>query len=739
MRLEFGTQPAAISVSPGRYSYHVYIYIFICIFICIYIYIFICICIRGCFGYPFETQKGLLGVIYYVMIGTSESDIQRGRIFMTELAVHNLKVSINGENGYTIEKIEYDDAEILRGIPFHEFNTSVCHCNAEELTIIEQTPERIVVSLSAKTEYFHADETIFIGDSHIERKQTYRITKDFHGHFLQRFTIKGSDIRYTYPIHVYEAPISQVPPLRQDISWAVPLPAHVWHTDENVIVYGVNQNEGRGSPDAFQTEDTETLSIGVRYPDRTGQAEGFAFYTGSRPLGDADFSKGQTVILTEFVMAKKREDEPLLEAEKMAAQILLKEPPAPIDYAGVSQKLAGYFKNCGLWEEDVFGKGCGWFRNMWTYTAFGTPKKDPYYDLGWGEGYGAATISALARYMERTGDDFSKQIDQMSRGMWFFLREQKVPGAYYDRYFEKTKEFCDFTVDKRIWTHSLGEIGLQLIQLYHDVPDYREDVRTIWFNTAKDIADFMLTQQKADGDINDGFEADNREANPKPHRIPARAVFCGLWVHLYRFTKDQKYLNAARRLALAVKPEIDRYEFFNQMIDAFGHSSNPPSPIEIYDGENSAYALQGLTELYLETKDEEILSLCKKCAAYLISWMYFYNIDTGHNGVTRGGTVCRMPDYPLLYLGAGSFGYVPLVRLSKATGDAFYHRMAAELLTCVSKYFFSAPGKPFDNGLVHAIDQSNCLYWGPDKAGQLDTGMTSGMALMLMEYTIKFV
>jgi uncharacterized protein YyaL (SSP411 family) len=294
-------------------------------------------------------------------------------------------------------------------------------------------------------------------------------------------------------------------------------------------------------------------------------------------------------------------------------------------------------------------------------------------------------------------------------------------------------------VDKRIWSHSLGEIGLQLIQLYHDVTDYREDIRSIWFDTAKDIGDFMITKQKNDGDINDGFDVYNHEANPKPHRIPARAIFCGLWVHLYRHTKDQKYLDAAHRLAFVVKPEIDKYEFFNQMIDAFGHSSNPPSPIEIYDGENSAYALQGLCELYVETRDDEILSLCKKCAAYIISWMYFYNLDTGHNGITRGGTVCRMPDYPLLYLGAGSFAYVPLVKLSKVTGDAFYHQMATELLTCVSKYFFSAPGKPFDNGLVHAIDQSNCLYWGPDKAGQLDTGMTSGMALMLMEYTIKFV
>ena len=73
---------------------------------------------------------------------------------------------------------------------------------------------------------------------------------------------------------------------------------------------------------------------------------------------------------------------------------------------------------------------------------------------------------------------------------------------------------------------------------------------------------------------------------------------------------ERHWTDRAARLARAVAPEIERYGFENQMIDAF------EAPIDIPDGEGAYYALEGLVPLYEAVRSPEVLALCRKAAAF---------------------------------------------------------------------------------------------------------------------------
>ena len=164
------------------------------------------------------------------------------------------------------------------------------------------------------------------------------------------------------------------------------------------------------------------------------------------------------------------------------------------------------------------------------------------------------------------------------------------------------------------------------------------------------------------------------------------------------------------------------------MIDGLGSPG-----VEFMDGEAAYYALEGLAPLYELTRDSSVLSLCRKAAAFGIAWTYFFDLPTAHNGVARGGQCCRMPDFPLLYPIGPAKAVEPLLTLFRATGDSFYERMAGEMAYFIASYQIDAPGQPWHGGIIHAIEQHTGKHWGPDKCGQVDTGMATGNSLAAIE------
>jgi hypothetical protein len=419
---------------------------------------------------------------------------------------------------------------------------------------------------------------------------------------------------------------------------------------------------------------------------------------------------------------------------------LLAAPPPRADFAAVIAGLVGFYKHCELWEPDALGTGRGWFSNMWVHTQAGTARKrgemSGYYDFGWGEGIAVEMMLGAVRYWQRTGDkSLLPYVNEMTRSFELFKRAPGGAQPYFDR--SDGNRFGDFLMDlvpgRRIWTHSLGHTGSQLLQMFQAAPNYPDAAaRREWLAAATCMARFLATHQQADGDLQDIFDDNDAEVNRKPHRITARAVVCGLWVRLGQVTGEREWTDRAMRLAHAVAPAIDRYEYYNQMLDGV------ITPTEFVDGEAAYYVLEGLVPLAAATHDPGVVALCRKAAAFGFAWTYCYDLPRAHNGIARGDQCCRMGDFPLLYPIGPAKAMTPLLELHTLTGDAFFLRMAAEAAAFLSQWQMHAPGKPWDGGMIHALGQYCGKHWGPALEGQVDTGMATGNSLAALEAWLAY-
>ncbi|MHB9133821.1 MAG: hypothetical protein ACYDBB_22375 [Armatimonadota bacterium] len=662
---------------------------------------------------------------------------------MLTFANDTLCLTIEDGAGYHLESIALRTPDgwttLAQGIAGQEFSTSLGGANAVSCAV-ESGDGTVVLRLNGHGDGWDAEETITLhaDPPSVRREQTYRFTHDCQGAVHPGCRVAtDAEIRYTYPLNAYDQPIAGVPPLRAPVDWALPLPCHIWHTGQWVAIYGIDRSVSAGTLD-FQPSDQGTSAILRAYYPDSGEPGPEPFCIPLQPT-EAQFQAGDSLTLTEVWAAALLQagDDALFEAERLAAAILLRQPAPPADLEAVADGVAEFYRHCELWNPDALGEGRGWFSNMWVFTQSGTPAKSGwmsgYFDFGWGEGIAVEAMLGIIRHWRRTGcADLLPYVDEMSRNIPLFQRAPGDDQPYFDR--SDGTRFGDFLMDhvpgSRIWTHSLGHTGSQLLQLYLENPNYPNPVaREEWITAAGSIARFFARQQQPDGDLCDIFDDGDGEVNRKPHRITARVVVCGLWTLFAQVTGDTTYLDRALRLAKAVGPEIERFEFYNQMIDGIYAPE-----AEYIDGEAAYYALEGVAPLYAATRDPFVLNLCRKAAAYGISWTYFYDVPQAHRGIARGGQCCRMPDFPLLYPIGPAKAITPLLWLYDATGDAFFRRMAEEMVTFLGHYRMDAPGKPWDGGMIHAIGQYCGKHWGPDLGGQIDSGMATGNSLAAIEY-----
>jgi len=623
---------------------------------------------------------------------------------------------------------------VAQGVAGAEFATSVACTNATTCTLADNE-----LRLAAVTEWWEATAVITL-DPHqpiLRRRQTYRFRKTCHAAIHPGWRIPATPhLRYTYPLRAWEQPLGGLPPCRVAVDWALPFPFHVWHDDEFVAMYGLDKNSSPGTLDFIPLQPDGFATLRVYYPD-TGQSHPTPRSVPIAPTLTT-FPAGTEVTLVEILAVKSLAvgEEPLLAAERLATGILLRTPPRPVDWEAVANRLAGFYHHCELWEPDALGTGRGWFSNMWVRTHTGPAKKrgemSGYFDFGWGEGVAVEMMLGAVRHWQRTGDtSLLPYVDEMSCNMDFFKRAPGDDQPYFDR--TDGQRYGDFLMDhvpgRRIWTHSLGHTGSQLLQLYQAAPDYPQaETQAAWLSAAQSMAGFFARQQRADGDLNDIFDDHDREANTKPHRITARAVVCGLWVRLAQITGEVAWTQRARRLAQAVAPSISRYEYYNQMLDGIISPT-----VEYADGEAAYYVLEGLVPLYAETRDPAVLRLCHQAVAYGIAWTYFYDLPKAHNGIARGGQCCRTNDLPLLYPIGPAKAMTPLLDLHALTGDAWFKEMAQEAATFIGHWQMRDPGQPWDGGMIHALGQYCGAHWGPDLAGQIDSGMATGNSLAALE------
>lgn len=642
-------------------------------------------------------------------------------------------------SGYGIKRISAGKAlayrVLLEGRAGHEFVTGQSSGDALHCDVQKGSDGNWVAELSGETEGWTARERIVLSPDqpYVKREQTYTFKQALRTAIRPGFVLPSDpDLRYTFALKAHEVDPACLSPLRAAVDWAVPFPFHVWHVPGLVALYGLDKRSSFGTLD-FMPAGRSGSILSVYYPDSAGTQPGAPVLP-----QEIDWPAGAIITLTEIIAVQPLADdeEPLLEAERLAAGLLLHPPVPRPPVAGVADRMADFYRRCELWEPNALGVGQGWFSNMWIRTQTGPARKrgemSGYFDLGWGEGIAVESMLGMIRHWKRTGaTDLLAYVNTMSRNLDRFKRAPGDAQPYFDR--SDGTRFGDFLMDvvpgSRIWTHSLGHSGSQLLQMYAAAPDYPQpDIRAAWLSAAGSMARFLGAHQRPDGDLQDIFDEHNAEVNRKPHRITARAVVCGLWVRWGHIQGDPEWIQRAERLVAAVAPEINRYEYYNQMLDGIYAPD-----VEYVDGEAAYYVLEGLVPLYAATRRADLLALCRKAAAFGIAWTYFYNVPRAHQGVARGGQCCRMDDFPLLYP-IGSAKALPLfLDLYALTGDSLFKVLAGEAAAFISSWQMEAPDKPWDGGMIHALGQYCGKHWGPDLAGQVDTGMATGNSFAALE------
>lgn len=629
---------------------------------------------------------------------------------------------------------------LLDGETGGEFVTSLGGINATACATRHLADGTWEAALSGKNDDWEASETLTLapGQPFLRRVQTYRFTREVEGAICPGFKLRAEPhLLYTYPLRAWEQPLVGLKPIRACADWALPFPFHIWHDDAFVALYGLDKTVSPGTIEFVPADRGASAALRVYYPDWHPTPAVYSRAIDTTP-GSTTFTAGTVLTFHEIVAAKPlvAGDEALMEAERIAADVMLRTVPPPVDYARTADGIAGFYKHCDLWNPDALGQGRGWFSNMWVRTQTGSAKKSGemsgYFDFGWGEGIAVEAMLGIVKRWKRTGDtSLLPYVDEMSRNMELYKRASGDDQPYYDR--TDGKRYGDFMMDhlpgSRIWTHALGHTGSQLLQIYQAAPDYpNAATREAWLAAARSMAGFLAKHQNPDGDLQDIFDENDREVNAKPHRIAARAVVCGLWARLAQVTGDAAWTVRAERLAVAVAPEIGRYEYVNQMMDSIVSPNH-----EYTDGEAPYYVLEGLVPLYAVTRKASVLALCKKAAAFAMGWTYFYNLPQAHQGVARGGQCCRMPDLPLLYPIGPAKAMTPLLELHALTGDVWFETMAREAADFMGCWAIKAPGQPWDGGMIHALGQYCGKHWGPDLAGQIDSGMATGNSLAALE------
>lgn len=637
---------------------------------------------------------------------------------------------------------------VLSGEPGREFATTMGAAGASRCDVRRSADGTWEAHLAGSGPGWEAREELTLrpGEPLLRRCQTYRFTTACEAAICPGFRVRIDPAsRYAYPLRAHEQPLADLPPLRAAVDWALPFPFHVWHDGAVLALYGLDKRSSPGTLDFAPVTGTNEVRLGVYYPDTAAQPTEMGAAGFGQPLspGLTHVAAEAEITLQEILGARllAADEEPLLEAERLAAGLLLDVPPALADVAAVATGIAAFYRHCELWEPDALGPGRGWFSNMWVHTQAGTAAKrgemSGYYDLGWGEGIAVEMMLGAVRYWQRTGDaGLLPFVDTMTRSIECFRRAPGPDQPYFDR--SDGRRFGDFLMDhvpgQRIWTHALGHTGSQLLQVWQAAPEYPDAaVRQEWLAAASSMAGYLARQQQAAGDLHDIFDECDREVNTKPHRITARAVVCGLWARLGQITGNADWTERALRLAAAVAPAIQRYEYTNQMLDGI---ISPTT--EYVDGEAAYYVLEGLVPLYAVSREPSVLALCRKAAAFAIAWTYFHDLPHAHRGKARGGQCCRMGDYPLLYPIGPAKAMTPLLDLYTLTGDRLFATLAAETAAFISAWQVDAPGKPWHGGMIHALGQYCGKHWGPGLEGQVDTGMATGNSLAALEAWLKY-
>jgi len=214
---------------------------------------------------------------------------------------------------------------ILEGIAGQEFATTVGSANAATCEKKRTADGGWEIRLQGRCDAWEASEIITLSPKQpiAYRQQTYRFHQACEAAIQPGFRIQADpDIRYTFPLRAHEQPLADLKPMRTMADWALPLPFHVWHNEKHVALYGLDKSVSVGTLDFTPVADGYA-TLRAYFPDTCPQKD----WALPAIPGATKFAVGEEVTMTEVFAARPlvAGEEPLLEAERLAAEILFRQ------------------------------------------------------------------------------------------------------------------------------------------------------------------------------------------------------------------------------------------------------------------------------------------------------------------------------------------------------------------------------------------------------------------------------
>ena len=180
------------------------------------------------------------------------------------------------------------------------------------------------------------------------------------------------------------------------------------------------------------------------------------------------------------------------------------------------------------------------------------------------------------------------------------------------------KEFVDYNTNYEEQVHSIRRQSEGIYAMLHFLQYEKKNGRKHpeWEKRIKGMLDTFLQLQNNDGSFPRKFKDDLSIVDKSGGSTPSATVPL---VMGYKYFKDKRYLNSAKKTASYLETEIiSKSDYFSSTLDA-----------NCEDKEASLYAATATYYLALVTKGiehEHYVSLSKKAAYFALSWYYVWDV-----------------------------------------------------------------------------------------------------------------
>lgn len=299
------------------------------------------------------------------------------------------------------------------------------------------------------------------------------------------------------------------------------------------------------------------------------------------------------------------------------------------------------------------------------------PQLQPYYEFT-GASFLVKSLEAAVIYA-KTGD--LETAEAIGR---YFLQAEQIPGVFRENHNLTTGEWGgylgvaeDQSLKSMVNARATGEALLHYVILYELLKESGKEVPE-FLALSKRVAEFYMKAQLPDGCYGRWFTPEGKSVNSLgtngAHIIP---FFIKLAPHM----EDQTAINESINKACEYyRKLIDNADFYGDTLDA-----------DAYDKESGVILMRACLDMYDITKDDSWIEYIKKCARFVLTWTWQYNIAFPEmtplalcKFLTIGMTNVSVAHHHLDFYGM-TMGY-DFFRLAKITGEKFYEKMGTLLI-----------------------------------------------------------